>query len=81
MTDSHDELLQQVNEMQAARGLDPDTRKIIGVLSETITTLGEEIDELQQRITELEQHPEKSNAPDGEGADGDERKQAWYSER
>ncbi|MFH5800611.1 hypothetical protein [Haladaptatus sp. CMAA 1911] len=80
MTDSHDELLQQVNEMQAARGLDPDTRKIIGVLSETIDTLGQEIEELQQRVAELEEQAENSDTP-GDGADGDERKHAWYSER
>jgi len=81
MTDSHDELLQQVNEMQAARGLDSDTRKLIGVLTETITTLGEEIDELEQRVAELEQRPENANVPDGGDTDGDDRRQAWYSDR
>jgi hypothetical protein len=76
MTDSHDELLQQLNEMQAARGIDADTRKVIGVLSETIGMLGEEIDELQQRVGELEEIAEKN-----ERRKDDERKQAWYSER
>jgi hypothetical protein len=80
MADSHDELLQRVNEMQAARGIDPDARKIIGVLTETIDTLGEEIEELQRRVAELEQQAERSDAP-GDDADGDERKHAWYSER
>ncbi|EFW91033.1 hypothetical protein ZOD2009_15626 [Haladaptatus paucihalophilus DX253] len=76
MTDSHGELLQQVNEMQAASGIDPDTRKVIGILSETINTLGTEIEELQQRVAELEEGIEKN----GRSLD-DEQKQAWYSER
>ncbi|ODR80541.1 hypothetical protein BG842_03540 [Haladaptatus sp. W1] len=76
MTDSHDELLQQVNEMQAASGVDPETRKIIGILSETINTLGEEIEELQQHVAELEESIEKNGH-----REDDEQRQAWYSER
>ncbi|MCO8243781.1 MULTISPECIES: hypothetical protein [unclassified Haladaptatus] len=76
MTDTHDELLQQLNEMQAARGIDPDTRKVIGALSETVHTLGEEIDDLQTRVNELEERAAKD-----ERSGDDEKKQAWYSER
>lgn len=76
MTDPHEELLQQLNEMQAARGIDADTRKVIGVLTDTIHTLSEEIDDLQERVTELEERAES----DERSEDG-EQKQAWYSER
>lgn len=76
MADSHDELLQQVNEMQAARGIDSDTRKVIGALIKTIRTLGEEIDELQRRVRELEESAAKN-----ERREDDNRKQAWYAER
>ena len=70
-TDPRDELLQQLNEMQAVEGIDAETRTLIGVLSETIVTYGEEIDELQQRVAELE-----------DAVDADEQQmRAWYSER
>lgn len=78
MTKSHDELLQQLNEMQAVRGIEGDTRNVIGMLGETITTLGEEIDVLQQRVNELEERVDEIECTDD---DGEQRKQAWYSER
>lgn len=76
MADSIDELRQRINEVQAVRGIDADTRNVIGLLSETINTLDEEIDDLQQRVDELEDVVEEYEQEDEEG-----KKQAWYSER
>ncbi|WP_327051624.1 hypothetical protein [Halomicrococcus gelatinilyticus] len=69
--DPRDELLQQLNEMQAVEGIDAETRNLIGILSETIVAYSEEIDDLQQRVAELE-----------DATETDERRaRAWYSER
>ncbi|WP_458209953.1 hypothetical protein [Haladaptatus sp. NG-SE-30] len=71
MPSTREDLLQQLNELQAVHGVDSETRAVIGSLTETIRTLGEEIDDLQQRVTELE-----------DALDEDERrKRTWYSER
>ncbi|WP_129115501.1 hypothetical protein [Halegenticoccus tardaugens] len=69
MTDEREELLRQLNEKQAVHGVDPETRALIGLLSATVLTLGEEIDDLRQRIEKLE------------STDEEQRKRAWYSER
>ena len=76
MDGSQDELLKKLNELQAARGIDDDTRKVIGLLGETIGTLGEEIDDLQERVEELEETVDMH-----ERREEKQRKQAWYSER
>lgn len=76
MADSHEELLQQLNEIQATRGIETETRKVIGALGETVSTLTEEIDELQQRIVELEEVVENNGQHKK-----DNRKMEWYSER
>jgi len=69
--DPRDELLQQLNEMQAVEGIDAETRNLIGILSETIVAYSEEIDDLQQRVAELEDATETDEG----------RPRAWYSER
>ena len=76
MADTRDDLLQQLNELQAVHGIDTETRKVIGALSETIVTLGDEIDDLRQRVAELE------DIVDGyDRVEDEQQKQAWYSER
>ncbi|WP_266081106.1 hypothetical protein [Haladaptatus caseinilyticus] len=78
MTDSQEELRKQLSEMQAVHGIDTDTRNVIGILSETITTLGKEIDDLQQRVAELEKRVDETDGPKN---DDEQQKHAWYSER
>jgi predicted nucleic acid-binding Zn-ribbon protein len=71
MANSREELVQQLNEKQAVRGTNSETRELLGFLDTTIRTLGKEIDTLQQRVAELE-----------EEVNGDEQQnRAWYSER
>ncbi|WP_433630345.1 hypothetical protein [Halomicrococcus sp. NG-SE-24] len=71
MTEDRDEILHELNELQAESGIDPETRYIIGLLGTTIHTLGEQIDDLQQRVEELESGytPEES------------QEYTWYSNR
>ncbi len=76
MTDSQDELLQRLNEMQAVRGIDDDTRAVIGMLCETITTLDEEISDLQQQVAEIEE-----SINEYERNESEREKRSWYSER
>ncbi|WP_458188135.1 hypothetical protein [Haladaptatus sp. NG-WS-4] len=71
MSEARSELRQELSELQAIQGVDSETRELIGILSQTIHTLGAEIDDLQQRVEELE-----------DAFDADERrKRTWYSER
>ncbi|MFH5801535.1 hypothetical protein [Haladaptatus sp. CMAA 1911] len=76
MADPHEELLQQLNQIQATQGVEAETRKVIGLLGETIDILVEEIDELQQRVVELEE-----DVDNNEPSEDDKRKTMWYSER
>ena len=69
MENSTEEQIKNLNEMQASRGLDPETRQLIGILLTTIQSLDQEIGSLQQRITKLEEIAET------------QQKRAWYSER
>lgn len=71
MSEDREEILHELNELQAESGIDPETRHVIGLLGTTIRTLGEEIDNLQQQIEELES-----------GYNPEENKEyTWYSNR
>lgn len=72
MSETREQLIRELSEKQAVEGLDPETRIVIGHLTETVQTLGEEIDDLQQRVAELE---------DGGETDEERKRREWYSER
>lgn len=72
MSEAREQLVRELSEKQAVEGLDPETRIVIGLLTETVQTLGEEIDDLQQRVAELEE---------GGETDEERTRREWYSER
>ena len=76
MDDSYEELVEELNVLQATQGVDTETRQVIGILNKTISVLNEEINDLQTRVNELEKDIEKYKR-----RENNKQKYTWYSER
>ncbi|WP_266081702.1 hypothetical protein [Haladaptatus caseinilyticus] len=76
MSESRDNLLQNLNEKLAVESTPPENREIIGTLCSTIQTLGKEIDMLEEQLTEVQERLEEV-----EDTNQEQEKRAWYSER
>ena len=76
MADSYEELVEELNVLQATQGIDTETRQVIGILNNTISALTEEINELQHRVKELEEGTEKNGH-----RENNKQKYTWYTER
>lgn len=76
MTKSREELLQRLAEKQAVKNTDPEIRELIGFLSASILTLGEEVENLSEEVENLQ-----ARIAELEDRERENRQRAWYRDR
>lgn len=76
MSESREELLQELNNKLAVQGTTQESREIIGLLYATIQALGEEIDTLEEELAKVQDQMEEV-----EDIEKEQKRRKWYSER